>query len=280
MAASRSRTSTIPGREARVEQRQQLVADAIARNRQIGIRRVLAKRDMPLAQKIAHVRARRLDERPHNDASARMHAAQAARPCAAQQTEEERLGLVVPRVGDGDRLSRRGARPRARKTRNARCAPRVRSRHRSRVQAAATSTRSMSIGISSPAGKVATEPLVGIRIGTAKLMVQMRRADDASAFGLGNLAKREQQRHRIGSARQRDSDTASGRKQSVTPDSATGRIDDAHHGCNGCDGATGAKRRGAKGAVSAPYAPTAPLAPTAPGKVVPVQGLEPRTTRI
>ena len=54
------------------------------------------------AQKLAHVRARRLDERPHDDARPRMHAAQAARPGAAQQPQQKRFGLIVLRVRDGD----------------------------------------------------------------------------------------------------------------------------------------------------------------------------------
>ena len=55
-----------------------------------------------------------------------MNAAQAARSCAAQQPKQERFGLIVFRVRDRNRRSRRGAPPRDRKTRSAQCAPRVR----------------------------------------------------------------------------------------------------------------------------------------------------------
>ena len=55
-----------------------------------------------VVEKRAHVGARRLDERPHHDARARMHAAQAARAGAAQQAQEKCLGLIVLRVGHGD----------------------------------------------------------------------------------------------------------------------------------------------------------------------------------
>ena len=91
---------------------------------------------------------------------------------------------------------------------------------------AATSMRSTSIGISKPGREVAAELRVRVRIGAAKLMVQMRRPDDDEPFGLGDLSQREQQRDRIGAARQRDSHTGTRRKQSVIADSAADGIDD------------------------------------------------------
>ena len=82
-------------------------------------------------------------------------------------------------------------------------------------------------GYVEPGGQVAAELRVCIRLGAAKLMVQMCRAGNLKAFGLCDLAEREQQRDRICSARQRDNDTAAGRKQSVTADGAADGVDHA-----------------------------------------------------
>ena len=86
-----------------------------------------------------------------------------------------------------------------------------------------------------PGAEVAAELRVRIGIGAAKLMVQMRRPDDPEASCVSDVAKRVQQRDRVGPARQRDSDTAAGRKQSVTADSAADGVDHFHR-CVRCDG--------------------------------------------
>ena len=89
-------------REARVEHGQQLVTDAMRGIARSAFEASSRNVNPGGAQKLADVRARRFEERPYDDARARMDAAQAPRPCAAQQPKEERLGLVVFRVGDGD----------------------------------------------------------------------------------------------------------------------------------------------------------------------------------
>ena len=167
-----------------------------------------------VAQKLAHVGARRLDERPHDDAGARVHAAQAARPCAAQQPQQEGFGLIVFRVRDGDR-GRAEARRRTIEKRVARRVRRVFDRS-ARVARERRDIDALDVDRQlQPGREIAAELRVGIGIGAAQLMVQMRRAGDDETFGLGDLAQREQQRHRIGAARQRDGHTAARRKQSV-----------------------------------------------------------------
>src|SRR5688500_5767268 len=133
-----------------------------------------------------------------------------------------------------------------------------------------------------PRCEIPAKLLVRICIGAAKQMVQMRRAREVKALGLGNVAQHEQERDRVGSAGQGYSHSASRWQQAVGPNRTADGIDDDHcaRGATGALGATSATARSAKGAASAPYAPTAPVAPNAPEKMVPVQGLEPRTTRI
>ena len=175
-------------RKARVEQRQQLVTDAIARNRQIGVRRVLAKRDAGGAQKLAHVRARRLDERPHDDAGARMDAAEPARPCAAQQAQQKRFGLIVFRVRDGD-----GGRAETRCGAIEERVPRhVRRMFDGRARLARERCDVDALDVDrhlEPGSEVAAELRVCIRLGAAKLMVQMRRAGDAESRSASAISR-------------------------------------------------------------------------------------------
>ncbi len=85
---------------------QQLVPHAVAPMDELGVRRVLAERQPPLAQMREHVLARRLEQRPHDVAAAQAHPREAGRPGPAQQPQQQRLGLIVPRVGDRDRDGR------------------------------------------------------------------------------------------------------------------------------------------------------------------------------
>jgi hypothetical protein len=77
-------------------------------------------------------------------------------------------------------------------------------------------------------GEIPAEFRIGISVRAAKLMIQVRRAHDVKALGLGELTQRTQQRDRIGAAGQRDSHTAAARKQSVIADGATDGVRDVH----------------------------------------------------
>ena len=80
---------------------------------------------MPAARRKSRTSERDVSmKRPHDNAGARMDAAQAARSCAAQQPKKKRFGLIVFRVRDGNR-GRAEARRRAIEERIARGVRRV-----------------------------------------------------------------------------------------------------------------------------------------------------------
>jgi hypothetical protein len=187
-------------RKARLEQRQQLVTDAIPWNREIGVRDVLAKRDAVLPKKIADLGSRCLDKRAHNDACARVHAAQTPRTRTSQQTQKKCFGLIVFGVRDGNRRRAEacGSTIEKRITRDM-C--RVLDRHAGIARQlpnvdALDFNRHVSRGC-----EVAAELLVFIGVGSAELMIQMRRTRDVKGLGFREFSKGEQHRNRIGSTR-------------------------------------------------------------------------------
>ena len=91
-----------PRVEARLQVGDQLLADAVAQEGRVGVRRVFAPGESTLRQVSQHVQPAHLEQRPHHVARAGAHGAQASGPGAPQQAQEERLGLVVLCVGHGD----------------------------------------------------------------------------------------------------------------------------------------------------------------------------------
>ena len=97
-------------------------------------------------------------------------------------------------------------------------------------------------------GEVAAKLLVGVCLGAAQLMVQVRGAGDVKALGLGELAQHEQQRDRIGAAGQSDNHAAPRRKQSIAANRAADGVDD--YGALGAWVRQVRKTGGATGAVA------------------------------
>ena len=89
--------------EARLEQRQQLVAHAVAKQRQVGVARVLAPRQAVAREMLEHPGARDAEQRADQQAAPGAHRAEPDASRAAQQPEQHGLGLVVAGVGYGDR---------------------------------------------------------------------------------------------------------------------------------------------------------------------------------
>ncbi len=89
--------------EALLQVRQELVPHAVARVGRIGVRLVLAPGETALREVREHLAARDREQRAQQVAAREPHAGETGRTAAAQQPQQQRLGLVVPGVRDGDR---------------------------------------------------------------------------------------------------------------------------------------------------------------------------------
>ena len=76
---------------------------AVARVGRIGVRLVLAPGETALREVREHLAARDREQRAQQVAAREPHAGETGRTAAAQQPQQQRLGLVVPGVRDGDR---------------------------------------------------------------------------------------------------------------------------------------------------------------------------------
>ena len=165
--------------------------------------------------------------------------------------------------------------PRRRLTRPSRAAARSKNSWRAACAAcsietpasrasAATSTARCRSACQHRCGKPPAELLVGIRLGPAKLMIQMRRADDRETFG-----RRQSREHAAAAPPNRRRRTARQphgfRAEAIRERRMVRRTESmqAHmmHWCDGCE-----EGRGANGCGSAPNAPTAPSHPAHPEK--------------
>ena len=90
------------GVEARLEVRDQLVADAVAQERGVGVGRVLAPGQAVRGQVVEHVRPRHAQHRAQEAPAPRAHGAEAGAARPAQQAQEHRLRLVVAGVREDD----------------------------------------------------------------------------------------------------------------------------------------------------------------------------------
>jgi hypothetical protein len=225
-----------------LDEREQLVADAVSRNREIVIRRVLAKLEPTFGHERPDRGPGRFDQRPHDNAGARMHSTETTRPRAAEQPQQKGLGLVVFGVGDGD-VGRVQPGRRTLVELVARDVRRVfdrglqRRRKRGDVDALDVNGQ-IELRCALPA-----ETLVCIGIRATQEMIQVRDAGDLESLFFGNLAQQIQQRHRVGTTRKRDGHTASRGKQSVSANGTPDRIDDLHDptGASRATGETGAR---------------------------------------
>jgi hypothetical protein len=86
------------------------VADAVPQEARVGVARVLDPRDPSRAQVRLDVRPARAEERPDEDPAHGGDAREPTRAGALEETHEDRLGLVVGRVGRGDALGTHPAR--------------------------------------------------------------------------------------------------------------------------------------------------------------------------
>ena len=82
--------------------RQQLVPHPVAGHAQVGVRRILAERELPLGEIAPQLGPADRQQRPDQDPDAGAHAGQPGRAGAADQPQQHRLGLVVDGVAQRD----------------------------------------------------------------------------------------------------------------------------------------------------------------------------------
>jgi hypothetical protein len=223
-------------RETRLEERNQLVADAIPRNGRVLVRSVIAKRHGAGLEHRPEIGAGSLKERPHDEAGSRVHRAQSAGTGTAQQAQQEGLGLVVARVAH-----RNSGRAQAGGSPAKESMPRVVGRllHRHPTGACPCSNVDPLQVERHPVGggEPAAEVLVPVRVRPPELMIEMGCAGHEESVGLGNLLQNQEQRDRIGAARQRDDHARARRKQSMLAEGPAYGREDRH-----CLGHPGARR--------------------------------------
>ena len=151
----------------------------------------------PRAKVVAPAR----QQRPDDDAVARVHPGKPARPRAAREAQEDRLRLIVARMAEGDEIRARAS-PCAIEEGIARRARRVLDRapflNRARADRLAIDEKPTAERLR----QAADELLVGVGC-RAQLMIEMREGDQLQlAFGV-ELMQDMRERDRIRSARDR-----------------------------------------------------------------------------
>ncbi len=215
-----------PGGEALLEQRQQLVPDAVSRDRHVGVRRILAVLCPAGRQELPDLTARDIQQRTDDPPRLWMDPAQPARPCPADQPQQQRLRLVVGCVRDADAAGREAIR-RPLEERVAGIVRRVLDRN-TRPGRQAAHVHALDLNRQVKAGRdPAAEGFVLVGLSRAKLVVEMGNACELEAAGGGQLGQRQQQRHRVGAARDRGHHPRAGPDEIVPVDRAP---DGAEHG--------------------------------------------------
>jgi len=201
------------------EERDQLVANSIARNAKIGIRGVLTVFEPMLVKKVSNIFAGGFDERTNHQTRPRVHPTQTTRARAPQQPKQKCFGLVVARVGHRHRggTQARGCALEERVTRIVRrmldgragvaCEP-------GDVEALHDHWQGQ------PGGQTLAEFFVPVGLFAAELMVEVSRAGNLESPAAGNIPQHAEQGHRIGPARQRHKHTGARLDQGVPPERA------------------------------------------------------------
>ena len=154
--------------------RQQLEADTVARNADVGVRGILPETQAVLPGVGAQLGARDLEQRPDDDAGARPDPGQTGRPRTANQPQQEGFRLILETVADGDgpgveRCGRVVQKAVARGARRVLDRAPALPRHAAHV-AAPDDDRQAERSRQLPA-----EELVGVRLGAAQLVIEMSR---------------------------------------------------------------------------------------------------------
>ena len=215
-----------------------------------------------------------VDQRPDDPVARRGNPAEAARASTAEQPQQHRLGLVVRRVGHGHDVGVRTS-PRAFEKRVAEIAGGALDRRLPALRLARHVHGLDVEGHVERAGEVAAEARIARRFRAAKAVVEMRDGDELEGAGGGELREQMRERDGIGAAGHRGEDARAVREQSATPKGRQHARGKSGHEewCALARRAFGARRRAWTLWTHGPMRPMRL-------KMVPVQGLEPRTPRI
>ena len=174
----------------------------------------------------AEVGAPAVDERADHVAATRVHGREPARARAANETQQERLGLVVPRVAEGDAV---GAEVAAGPLEE-----RVAGGARRVLEQSTLAPRPcrdiLAIGEArdaQPRRQRHRQGLVGCGL-AAKLVVEVGDPDDLEVASRGQLVQQTGERDRVGPARHGGDEARVGTRQVVPPDRAPDAVEDLH----------------------------------------------------
>jgi hypothetical protein len=216
------------GIEALLEKRQQLGPDAVTRYVHVSVRFVFDVPN-PKSRKIgSQLVAAARQQRANEPAVARMHRGQTPRTGAAEQSQQERLGLVVTRMTKGEDISLETS-PGAFKKRVTRRVGGVLER-----APLAPSARGDVLAFHAQrpperSGELGTESLVSIRRVT-KLMVEMGQTDDAHLTSRVETPHHVSERDGVGSTRQPDGDARGAVREIVATDELADPVEKRAHG--------------------------------------------------
>jgi hypothetical protein len=93
-----------PGREFLLQQRHETVPHTIPHEGEILVRFVVTKRNRVRRQPVADLRAVNLEQWPADEATLRADRSESPGPCAPDQLQEERFGLIVEGVAGGNHI--------------------------------------------------------------------------------------------------------------------------------------------------------------------------------
>jgi hypothetical protein len=178
-----------------IQLRQHFVPDAIPRILDIFVRLVLNPSLAARFQIVLEIGIGDLQQRPDDTAAPGIDARQAREPRAAHQLEQERLGLIVLRVTDGDAI-RPGLRRCTLQKGVSDAAGRIFDRQ------AAGARVCLDVGglhddwQRTTRGKLATKRFVAVR-GRPEAVMEMRQADHAEIAVLGELLQEQGERHGV-----------------------------------------------------------------------------------
>ena len=185
-----------PARREIFYDRQQIVADAVARNPPIGVGRVVTKGLVAGEQVAPHLGATTLEQRADIWTATKPNAAEPAAAGAAQEPKQDGLGLVVERV-TGRHARRVEPAPRLVKE----CVARVARRGFDRSVPGARERRDVNVRDFAreleAIGQRVDERLVGVGLGAAQAVVHVEDTGERKAEIRRNLAEQPHERDRV-----------------------------------------------------------------------------------
>jgi hypothetical protein len=199
--------------------RQQLMADAIARNRQVTVGGIVSKRQPLRGQPRLHLEATHIQQRTNHPPRPRINARQAGWSSPTAQPQQHGLRLIVQRMRDGH--ARRRARMRDGLQEGVSDGPPRVFKRRARARRFGTHIGAPRLQRQiEPRRDGVTERFVLVRIGP-QLMIEVRQRHHLGAKTARDLREQVRQRHRVRPAGQTDNEAITPRNQALALASLT-----------------------------------------------------------